>query len=315
VAIHEVGEHDGLLYFSMDYIEGQNLAKSFATVHGRPRALRNVFATLLKPSITRMNMACSIVDLKPSNVLIDADGKPRLTDFWVSQTVNRLRRQNSKHGNYGIRPGPRLAKLHAARNRPPAGHRDLTPALRRLFSRRPSVSHADGPPRRSLQTMSRATLRLVSETEPVAPRLLTPALPRDLETICLKCLEKNPVRRYATAQDLAMNSRAICATNRFAQDQLAQSPDYRAGCQRHPPIAALWTLLVLVLIVGASAVFTQWRRAEQTEDLIEIVLAEIVFGVRKFESQRINSFSLEPVWPNSIGQRRGYGPTRWRTDL
>jgi len=307
VAIHEVGEHDGLLYFSMDFVEGRNLAQIIRDGPWPARRAAECVNDVAQAIHYAHEHGVLHRDLKPSNVLIGTDGKPRLTDFGLAK---RLTDSDGKAQDTGLTISGQV--LGSPNFMPPeqaAGkHRELTPAsdvyslgalLYHMLTGRPPFL-ADSIP---------ATLRLVAETDPVAPRLLAPALPRDLETICLKCLEKNPVLRYATAQDLADElARYLCDEPIYARPISSTAKLWR-WCQRRPATAVLSTLLILVLIVGASAVLTQWRRAEQTNELLEIVLAETESDRRRindrgfFEPVWPRGF-FEPVWPNSIGQRR-----------
>src|SRR5262249_2271082 len=106
------------------------------------------------------------------------------------------------------------------------------------------------------------TLQQVRSQEPVPPRRLQPGVPRDLETVCLKCLEKEPRRRYAGAGDLAEDLRRFQAGEPVTVRPLG--PMGRAGrwARRRPALALLGAALVAVAAVGAALVFVQWRRAE-----------------------------------------------------
>jgi len=202
VAIHEVGEHDGLLFFSMDYVEGQNLAQ---VVRDGPLSAQRA-AECVREIANAIHYAHERGvlhrDLKPSNILIDQVGKLHVTDFGLAKQLNpdsQLATQDPQLTLSGqVLGSPNFMPPEQAAGR----HRELTPAadvyslgalLYHLITGRPPFL-ADSIP---------ATLRLVSEAEPVPPRLLAPAVPRDLETICLKCLDKGPQRRYAGADDLA----------------------------------------------------------------------------------------------------------------
>jgi hypothetical protein len=195
VAIHEVGQHDGQHYFSMDYIEGQNLAEWAA---GRP-ALATQAAMLVKTIADAVHYAHQRGtlhrDLKPSNVLIDADDVPHLTDFGLAKTVGSVRNLTQTGDIMGT-PAYMAPEQASGRHDQIGPHTDvyaLGAILYELLTGQPPFS-AHNP---------MATLLKVMEAEPVAPRTRNSAIPPDLETICLKCLEKAAQRRYHSARDLA----------------------------------------------------------------------------------------------------------------
>jgi serine/threonine protein kinase len=106
-----------------------------------------------------------------------------------------------------------------------------------------------------------ATLVLVRQGEPVPPRRLQPTVPRDLETICLKCLRKEAVRRYATAQDLADDLRRFRAGEPVRARPVGTGERVIVWCRRNPGVAVLLAALVLVFLAGSSGVLWQWKRA------------------------------------------------------
>jgi serine/threonine-protein kinase len=108
-----------------------------------------------------------------------------------------------------------------------------------------------------------ATLGLVREEEPVPPRCLQPTVPRDLETICLKCLRKEAGRRYATAQDLADDLRRFRAGEPVRARPVGTAERVVSWCRRKPGVAALLGALVLVFLAGSSGVLWQWQRASR----------------------------------------------------
>jgi eukaryotic-like serine/threonine-protein kinase len=113
-----------------------------------------------------------------------------------------------------------------------------------------------------------ATLGLVRQEEPVPPRRLQPTVPRDLETICLKCLRKEPGRRYATAQDLADDLRRFGAGEPVRARQVGTGERVVRWCRRKPGMAGLLAALVLVFLAGSSGVLWQWQRARQERDAV-----------------------------------------------
>ncbi len=106
-----------------------------------------------------------------------------------------------------------------------------------------------------------ATLGLVRQDEPAPPRLLQPTVPRDLETVCLKCLRKEPGRRYATARDLADDLRRFRAGEPVRARPVATTERVVVWCRRRPAVAGLLAALVLVFLAGAGGVLWQWQSA------------------------------------------------------
>ena len=195
VPIYEVGEHEGQHYFSMGYVEGQSLAAKVANGPLPPREAAELVRQVAEAVQYAHQQGVIHRDLKPANVLLDANGHPRVTDFGLAKRVDRRQRPD-RH-----RPDPGHAQLHAAG----AGGGQTGPSRarhRRLLPGRGAVLPADRPPAvPGGQPDGHAAAG--ARQEPVSPRQLNPGMPRDLETICLKCLEKDRARRYATAQELA----------------------------------------------------------------------------------------------------------------
>src|SRR4029077_12685180 len=196
VAIHEVGFAEGQHFFAMDYVEGLTLAQLVAQgpLPGRQAA------TYLKTIAEAIHFAHerNVLhrDLKPSNVLIDsATDQPRVTDFGLakrleSETEMTLSGQLLGSPNY-------VSPEQAAAKRGTVGKRSdvysLGAILYHLLTGRPPFQG---------ETLT-DVLQQLADDDPLAPRLLTSRVPRDLETICLKCLEKEPSRRYQSARELA----------------------------------------------------------------------------------------------------------------
>ncbi|MBX3746642.1 MAG: protein kinase [Verrucomicrobiae bacterium] len=194
IAIHEVGEHEGRLYFSMDYAQAGNLATQVA---GQPFAARRA-ATLVRTLAEAVQHAHDQGvlhrDLKPSNVLLDRDGRPRLADFGLARQTDGTISTDGDGRVFGspnfLPPEQAGLKFRTGRASDVYG---LGAILYYLLTGRPPFLAETIP----------ETLDLVRHSEPLPPRRLNPSVPTDLATICLKCLEKPPHRRYPDAQALA----------------------------------------------------------------------------------------------------------------
>jgi len=195
VAIHEVGVHEGRRYFSMDYVEGQNLAQR---VGQQPLSAAHAarYVQLIAAAIHCAHERGILHrDLKPSNVLIDANDQPRITDFGLARRLDgnsSLTLTGQVLGSPNFMP-PEQAGGRRGKVGRPSDVYALGGILYYLLTAR-APFQAD-----SLEH----TISQVLSAEPVSPRLLNPSIPRDLETITLKCLEKEPACRYQIAQELA----------------------------------------------------------------------------------------------------------------
>ncbi len=195
VAIHEVGEHDGRHYFSMDFIDGKNLAQVCA---GQPVPVRQA-AEWLKTIAEAVQFAHQRGvlhrDLKPQNILVDAEGRPHVTDFGLAKNLHA---DSSVTQTGAVMGSPSYMAPEQARGRndlvgPASDVYSLGAVLYELLTGRA--------PFRGASTIE--TLNRVMNEEPTRPGALNETAPADLETICLKCLEKEPTRRYPTARALA----------------------------------------------------------------------------------------------------------------
>src|SRR5438094_4370774 len=199
VAIHEVNAHEGQPFFVMDFVEGQSLGKLNVECEVRNAEWLRRAARYVKIVAEAIHYAHErgILhrDLKPSNVLIDPFDQPRVTDFGLAKRLHHdseltLSGQVLGSPNY-MPPEQATAKRGLLGRR--SDVYSLGAILYHLLTGRPPFVG---------ETLT-DTLQDVVNKEPVTPRLLNPSVPPDLETLCLKCLEKEPARRYQTAQALA----------------------------------------------------------------------------------------------------------------
>ncbi|MBL9137038.1 MAG: protein kinase [Verrucomicrobiales bacterium] len=263
VATHEYGVSEGQAYLSMDWIQGPNLAD---LVRDRPfppaRAARCVHALARAVDYAH---AQGILhrDLKPSNVLVDAEDQPHLTDFGLAKRLGEsldvtLTGQPLGSPNY-------MAPEQAA------GRHDQIGAAADIYALGAILYHClTGRPPFLAATIS-ATFRQAQEAEPVSPRLLNPGVPRDLETLCLKCLEKLPARRFPTAGALADELGRFLAGEPIRSRPIGPLEKGARWCRRHPGLAtlggAIALLIFAVVVLGVLALgqAARARRAEGSE--------------------------------------------------
>lgn len=245
VAIHEVGEQDGRHYFSMEYVEGRSLAEVVRrTPLPAEQAVRYV-KSIAEAVHYAHQRGILHRDLKPHNVLIDAKDQPRITDFGLAKQIevdSDLTVSGAVLGTPSYMP-PEQAAGKRREIGPASDIYSLGAILYDLLTGRPPF-RADTPV---------DTLRQVLDAEPAAPRLLNRKVPRDLETICLKCLAKERQRRYASAQELADD------LGRFQRHEpIHARPAGSLGrvarwCRRNPTVAGLLCASGMLLLLMAAA--------------------------------------------------------------
>jgi tRNA A-37 threonylcarbamoyl transferase component Bud32 len=258
VAIHEVGEHGGQHYFSMDYVAGRDLG---ALVKQGPLSARAAarYVMIIAEAIHFAHQRGTLHrDLKPQNVLIDAADQPRITDFGLAKIMkddSRLTQSGVVMGSPSYMPPEQAAGRYGDIG--PAGDvYSLGAMLYELLTGRP--------PFRAATVL--ATLRDVMGAEPVPPRRLKADVPLDLETICLKCLEKAPSARYPTARALAEELGRFLKGEPILARPASAVRKAVSWARRHPgTLAALAALVMVALAFGAFYLFEEnaFLRAQQ----------------------------------------------------
>ena len=249
VAIHDVGEDAGVLWFSMDLVPGENLAER---VSEHPLEARSAAECVRRVAEAVQHAHAHGVlhrDLKPSNILLGADGQPCVTDFGLARRTGA----DSASGAAEItRTGQMLGSPgYAAPEQALGGAADvrtdvygLGALLYHLLTGRPPFQ---GP------TLDSILLQL-RDDDPLAPRRLTPTVPRDLETIALQCLEKNPAQRYRTAREVAEDLARFLEGERIRARPASSLDKAWRRCRRRPGVAALLALLVSGAAVAFAAI-------------------------------------------------------------
>jgi WD40 repeat protein len=284
VPIFEVGEHDGHPYFSMGYVDGQSLAQAVTDGPIDPREAARVVRLVAEAVQYAHDRGVIHRDLKPANVLLDRGGTPRVTDFGLAKLAgadSNLTATGDVMGTPGYMP-PEQARGHAAEVGAAADVYSLGAVLYCLTTGRPPFQAAT----------AAATLRQVLEHDPVAPRRLNPAVHRDLETITLKCLEKVPGRRYASAQVVADELARYLAGEPILARPTTTAESAVKWVRRRPAVAALAGLVAAVAILGSAGVLWQWRAAVAARDDAELRRSE-ADGRRRVAEQLQTALSAQ----------------------
>ena len=244
VAIHEVGLHEGQHYFSMDFVEGRSLAE---LIRDQPLSVRQA-AEYLREAAEAVHYAHQQGtlhrDLKPSNIMIDGQDRVRITDFGLAKRIE---------GNSDLTLSGQI--LGTPSYMPPEqalGRRSLIAAASDIYSLGAVLYEllAGRPPFRGESPVE--TLKQVETLDPVSPRLLNPATPADLETICLKCLEKEPHKRYGTAQLLADDLGRFLRGETIVARPVGRVERSWRWCRRNPVVAGLATAVAVALVSGTA---------------------------------------------------------------
>ncbi len=195
VPIYEIGEQNNLAYLALELVEGGSLAQALAK---RPMASYQAaeMAEILAKTMSYVHERGVLHrDLKPANVLLTIDGVPKITDFGLAKWLD-VPSKDSRSGVVAGTPGymaPEQARGQTALVGPATDVYALGAILYEMLTGRPPFHAA---------TTQETVQQLLTE-DPVPPTKLQPRVARDLETICLKCLQKEPARRYATASAFA----------------------------------------------------------------------------------------------------------------
>jgi serine/threonine-protein kinase len=268
VHIYEIGLCEGLPYFSLEFVEGGSLADK---VHRRPQPPREA-AFLVETLARAMSYAHQrgIIhrDLKPANVLLSASGLPKITDFGLAK---RLEGDSSQTKSGALLGTPSYMSPEQARGDvhvigPLADVYALGAILYELLTGRPPF----------LAVTPMDTLTLVIRQEPPPPGRLERHIPRDLDTICLKCLQKEPSKRYATADALAEDLRRFLSSEPILARPISVPERMWRWARRNPKIATLSGSVALLLIaVTCVSTFSYFQiRKEQAATEHERQLAE-----------------------------------------
>jgi serine/threonine protein kinase len=243
VPIHEVGERDGSCYFSMKFIEGGQLDE---VARREPMPIRHTVELIAKVARTvhyAHEHGILHRDIKPGNILLDQKGEPHLTDFGLARLVES--ESSVTHTLEVLGTPSYMAPEQALGNNPAISSvtdvYGLGAVLYQLLTRQPPFAGGT----------TYETIKLLLDSEPKPPRLLNPKIDRDLSTICLKCIEKDPARRYSSALDLAQDLERWLKHEPIQARHTGVFARGKKWVRRNPTSALLAaSLLALAAVVG-----------------------------------------------------------------
>jgi serine/threonine protein kinase/Tfp pilus assembly protein PilF len=291
VQIYEVGQAEGVPYFALEFVAGGSLDRALAGKPLPPKEATSLVEVLARAMQHAHERGIVHRDLKPANVLLavsDASQKrsgeqrfceaslngcvPKITDFGLAkklETDNSQTRSGSILGTPSYM-APEQAQGHTHAIGPAADIHALGAILYECLTGRPPFSGAN-----VLETLEQVVSR-----DPVPPARLNPGVPRDLDTVCLKCLHKDPGRRYSSALELAEDLRRFLDGQPIRARPVGRLEQAWRWCQRKPAVAALLAALVLVLAGGFAAVLWQLQRVQRQRDVADARLREAERNLR-----------------------------------
>jgi serine/threonine protein kinase/predicted Zn-dependent protease len=273
VQVYEIGAQDGLPFFSLEYVEGGSLAQRIA---GKPlptqeaARLSEMLARAMHYSHERKILHR---DLKPANILVTLDGVPKITDFGLAKRLEATE-ESSKTRTGTLMGTPSYMSPEQAEGRtrdvgPKSDQYALGAILYEMLTGRPPF----------LGATLLDTLHQVRKQEPVPPSRLLHKAPRDLEIICLKCLQKEPAKRYADCGELADDLKRFGAGEPIRARAVSAAERMWRWCRRNPRTAALSAavllLLALLTVSGGILALNIMHEQQAVEKVKEDVQAQM----------------------------------------
>jgi formylglycine-generating enzyme required for sulfatase activity len=256
VQLYEAGEVRGQPFFSLEFCDGGRLSDQLTKRRPSPREAAALIETLARAMHYAHLRGVVHRDLKPGNVLLaGAERLPKITDFGLAKRIDAEAREVSRSGaimgtaSY-MAPEQAAGKVHDTG--PAADVYALGALLYECLTGRPPF---EGP--------QHVVLMSVLSDEPVPPSRLGAKVPRDLETICLKCLRKEPARRYASAEELADDLRRFQVGEPIRARQVGAVERAVKWVRRHAAVAALAAAVLLVTVLGMAGIVWKYFDAEK----------------------------------------------------
>jgi tRNA A-37 threonylcarbamoyl transferase component Bud32 len=268
VQIFRVSDSGDEPFIALEFVEGPTLAGRIGGTPLAPRLVGTIGAAVTRAIQHAHEHGIVHRDLKPANILLSGppdNPVPKVTDFGAAK---ELAHANDAAGTRFLGTPSYMAPEQVESKWGPVSERTDVYGIgavlyEALTGRPPFCADSIG-----------ETLRQVTESQPVNPRLLNPAIPRDLETICLKSLQKSPLRRYASAAAVADDLERFLSGKPILARPVGPLARAWMWCRREPTVAGLTAILLLVLLGGVTGIALQWRRADMARRSAEINAAE-----------------------------------------
>jgi WD40 repeat protein/tRNA A-37 threonylcarbamoyl transferase component Bud32 len=294
VPIYEVGQYEGQHYFSMGFVDGQSLAERVAAGPLPARDAAELIRTVAEAVEYAHERGVIHRDLKPANVLLDLQGRPRITDFGLAKTFREDRGLTATGlvmGTPSYMP-PEQASGRVREVGPAADVYGLGAILYCLVTGRPPFQ-ASNPA---------DTLSQVRDREPVSPRQLNAAVPRDLETIALKCLQKDSARRYGRTRELADDLDRYLTGRPILARPVGPAERLMRWCRRNPALAAANMIAAAaVVILAVAATTAAWTFRDQRNQIARQA-DRTAAALVEVEQQR--KMGREQLWESLIAEGR-----------
>jgi WD40 repeat protein/tRNA A-37 threonylcarbamoyl transferase component Bud32 len=276
VQIFEIGEHRGLPFFSLEFCPGGSLAKKLGGKPAPPRQSAPMVEHLAEAMDAAHQGKVIHRDLKPANVLLAEKGQLKITDFGLAKKLDDtgLTQPGAVLGTPSYM-APEQAAGTASKIGPSTDVYALGAILYELLTGRPPFTAA---------SVMDILLQVISR-DPVAPSQLLPGVPKDLETICLKCLRKEPAARYASAKELATDLRRFLDGAPIRARPVGRLERTVKWVKRRPAVAGLLGALAAVIVVAFTVVLSALHETTQALDQADAERKNVVGEQKKTKKQ------------------------------
>ncbi len=299
VPVYEVGEDNGVHFFSMGFVDGTDLEKKAREKILSCREAAEICEEIAEALEYAHQNGVIHRDIKPQNILIGSDGKPRITDFGLAKLSNQdaeLTGSGQIMGTAAYMP-PEQATGKTSEAGPTADVYALGATLYRCVTGRPPFQAAS----------AMEILRQVVDDEPISPRRLNREVDEDIETLCLKCLEKDPARRFTTAGELAAELNRYVNHEPILSRPISNATRVLRWCRRRPYVAAsigLAVSLVMAIAIGIPYLF--WQQSQLIQQQTQLQLAQ---SEQQIQSLKLKEQELATDQANQLAATQEYHAT------